>query len=129
MLFACGPEVMLRIESQSKGRSSTNLKLSGRMQADRLSELLAEIEKCDPLPSLDLEEVTLLDRDSVRFLIRCESEGVQLVNCPLYVQEWIERKRQMNDAPEFALPMSQFSQTILRGRYRCAVLGRCRRAR
>jgi hypothetical protein len=90
---------MLRIERQSKGRSSTNLKLSGRMQADELSELLAEIEKCNPLPSLDLEEVTLLDRDSVRFLIRCESEGVQLVNCPLFVREWVTRERgQMKDA-------------------------------
>jgi hypothetical protein len=92
---------MLRIERRSKGRSSTNLKLSGRVQADRLSELLAEIEKCDPLPSLDLEEVTLLDRDSVRFLIRCESEGIQLVNCSLYVREWITRERgQMNAAPD-----------------------------
>jgi hypothetical protein len=85
---------MLRIERQSKGRSSANLKLSGRLQANGLSELLAEIEKCDPPPSLDLEEVTLLDRDSVRFLIRCDSKGVQLVNCPLYVQEWIARERE-----------------------------------
>ena len=83
---------MLRIERQSKGRS-TNLRLSGRMQADGLSQLRAEIEKCNPQPSLDLEEVTLLDRDSVRFLIRCESEGMQLVNCSLYVQEWIMRER------------------------------------
>jgi len=90
-LFAGKPERMLRIEKQSKG-TSTNLKLSGRMQADGLSQLLAEIEKCDPLPSLDLEEVTLLDRDSVRFLIRCETEGIQLVNCPLYVREWITRE-------------------------------------
>ena len=92
-LFACEPDGMLRIERQSKGVSSTNLKLSGRMQADGLSELRAEIEKCNPLPSLDLEEVTLLDRDSVRFLIGCEAEGIQLVNCPLYVQEWITRER------------------------------------
>ena len=83
---------MLRIERRSKGRSSINLRLSGRMQADGLSELLAEIEKCNPR-SLDLEEVILLDRDSVRFLIRCESEGVQLVNCPLYVREWMTREQ------------------------------------
>ena len=71
------------------------------MQADGLAELAAEIEKCNPLPSLDLEEVTLLDRDSVRFLIRCESQGVQLVNCPLYVREWITREKgQMKDAPD-----------------------------
>jgi hypothetical protein len=92
---------MLRIERRSKGRSSTSLKLSGRMQVDGLSELLAEIEKCNPLPSLDLEEVTLLDRDSVRFLIRCESEGVQLVHCPLYVREWIRREKgQIKVAPD-----------------------------
>jgi hypothetical protein len=67
------------------------------MQADGLAELRTEIEKCSPVSSLDLEEVTLLDRDSVRFLIRCESEGIQLLNCPLYVQEWITRERgQMN---------------------------------
>lgn len=82
---------MLRIERQSNGKS-TNLKLSGRMQGDGLADLLAEIEKCNPRPSLDLEEVTLLDRDSVRFLIRCESEGVRLVNCSLYVREWITRE-------------------------------------
>jgi hypothetical protein len=99
VLFANELQDMLRIERQSKGRS-TNLKLSGRMQADGLSELRAEIGKCDPL-SLDLEEVTLLDRDSVRFLIHCESDGIQLVNCPLYVQEWITREAgKMNETPD-----------------------------
>ena len=83
---------MLRIERQSIG-TPTHLKLSGRMQADGLSELVAEIEKCNPLRSLDLAELTLVDRESVLFLIRCESEGVQLVNCPLYVREWITRER------------------------------------
>lgn len=82
---------MLRIQRRSESRSII-LKLSGRMQAEGLSDLLAEIEKCDSQPSLDLEEVTLLDRDSVRFLIRCETEGIQLVNCPLYVREWITRE-------------------------------------
>jgi len=83
---------MLRIERRSKGKS-ISLKLSGRMQADRLPELMGEIEKCKPRPSLDLEEVTLLDRESVRYLMRCESEGIQLINCPLYVQEWIAREK------------------------------------
>jgi hypothetical protein len=67
------------------------------MQADGLAELLAEMEKCNPERSLDLEEVTLVDRDSVRFLIRCESEGVQLVNCPLYVREWITKEKRANE--------------------------------
>jgi hypothetical protein len=99
---------MLRIERQSKTRSSTYLKLSGRMQAEGLAELLAEIEKCNRLPSLDLEEVNLLDRDSVRFLIRCESEGVKLVNCPLYVREWITREREQMRRARCSAHLSQF---------------------
>ena len=61
--------------------------------------MLAEIEKCNHPPILDLKEVTLLDRDSVRFLIRCESDGIQLVNCPLYVREWITRERAQMTEP------------------------------
>jgi hypothetical protein len=38
---------------------------------------------------LDLKEVRLVDRDVVKFLARCESQGAKLENCPLYVREWI----------------------------------------
>jgi hypothetical protein len=86
---------MLRIERRSEA-TSTNLKLSGRMQADGLPELVAEIGKCNPL-TLDLEEVTLLDRESVQFLIHCESQGIQLVNCSLYIQEWVSREREQTN--------------------------------
>jgi hypothetical protein len=100
-LFAYEPEGMLRIERQLEGASSTYLKLSGRMQADGLSELVAEIEKCGNPPILDLAEINLVDHVSVLFLIRCESQGVQIVNCPLYVREWVTRERcQVSDAPD-----------------------------
>jgi hypothetical protein len=42
---------------------------------------------------LDLSEVTLVDIAVVRFLISCENEGVELVECPPYVREWILRER------------------------------------
>jgi hypothetical protein len=42
---------------------------------------------------LDLREVTLVDVGIVRFLISCENEGVELVQCPLYVREWMFRER------------------------------------
>ena len=85
---------MLRIETLL-GKTSTVLKLSGRIQEENLSELQTEIERCADSPKLDLKDVNLLDRRSVRFLIRCESQGIQLVNCPLFIQAWItcERRR------------------------------------
>jgi len=43
--------------------------------------------------ALDLEDLTLVDRDSVRFLADREMDGTALRNCPLYIREWIERER------------------------------------
>ena len=48
---------------------------------------------CDDRKILDLNEVTLVDLGVVRFLICCEDEGVELVQCPPYVREWILRER------------------------------------
>src|SRR5262249_42189476 len=42
---------------------------------------------------LDLNEVRLVDRAAVAFLRRCESSGVGLKNCPVYVRESISRQR------------------------------------
>lgn len=85
---------MLRID-ESTGNNPTILKLSGRIQQEDLSDLQIEIERCADSPKLDLKDVNLLDRPSVRFLIQCESHGIQLINCPLFVEEWItcERRR------------------------------------
>src|ERR1700722_19124074 len=83
---------MLRIE-KLLDKTSTVLKLSGRIQEENLPELRTEIEHCTDSLKLDLKNVSILDRLSVRFLIRCESQGIQLVNCPLYIEEWITRER------------------------------------
>ena len=83
---------MLRIE-KLLNKTSTVLRLSGRIQEEYLSQLQTEIEQCTHTPKLDLNDVNLLDRSSVRFLMRCESQGIQLVHCPLYIQEWISRER------------------------------------
>jgi hypothetical protein len=85
---------MLRID-KTAGTTPTILKLSGRIQEEDLADLQIEIERCSDSPKLDLKDVNLLDRPSVRFLIQCESHGIQLINCPLFIEEWItcERRR------------------------------------
>jgi hypothetical protein len=83
---------MLRIERLLNKRA-TVLRLSGRIQEEYLFQLRTEIERCADAPKLDLEDVNLLDRPSVRFLVRYESQGIELLNCPLYIQEWIARDR------------------------------------
>jgi hypothetical protein len=83
---------MLRIE-KLLGETSTVLKLSGRLQEENLPMLRAEIEKCEHPPKLDLNDVNLSDRPSVRFLIESEAQGVRLVNSFLFIREWIARER------------------------------------
>ena len=50
----------------------------------------------------DLGEVTLVDLEVIRFLISCEDSGVELVQCPPYVREWILRERTEGVQPENA---------------------------
>jgi hypothetical protein len=89
---------MLRIE-KLLGNTPTVLKLSGRIQEENLSALQLEIEDCTHSPKLDLKDVKLLDRPSVRFLIQCESQGIQLINSPLFIREWITRERRKVPLP------------------------------
>ena len=83
---------MFRIEKNS-GEYVTKLRLSGRFQSEQIAIIRSEM--CDNCTSkvLDLSEVTLVDLAVVQFLIRCEDEGVGLIQCPLYVREWIQRER------------------------------------
>ena len=92
-----GDPTMLRIDRLTDG-GFTVLKLSGRIEEEYLAQLQSEIGHSGHSPKLDLRDVSLVDRASVRFLIRCELHGIQLANCPLYIQEWISRERGRADS-------------------------------
>ena len=83
---------MLSIEKDSDG-CVTRLKLSGRIQSDRIAFIRSALNEVCERKILDLSDVTLVDIDVVRFLIQCENEGLELVPCPPYVREWIVRER------------------------------------
>ena len=83
---------MLRIEKDSDG-CVTRLRLSGRIQADYVACLRSAMNDGCARRILDLREVTLVDLGVVRFLISVEDEGIELVQCPSYVREWMIRER------------------------------------
>ena len=83
---------MLRIKKDSDG-CVTRLEVSGRIQSDRIACIRSAMNDGCDRKVLDLSEVTLVDLPVVRFLIRCEDEGIELVRCPPYVREWINRER------------------------------------
>lgn len=88
----------LRIETLPRGRPV--VRLSGRMQSEHLPALQQYIDGPEFKPLLDLAEVTLVDVEAVRFLIRCEEAGMKLLNCPPYIRQWMDREqpdRPIND--------------------------------
>jgi hypothetical protein len=83
---------MLRIERDCDG-CVTRLRLIGRIESSLISCIRSAMSDCCAHKVLDLGEVTLVDLDVVRFLISSEDEGIELVQCPLYVREWMLRER------------------------------------
>ena len=82
----------LKIEKYSAGYSTT-IRLIGRMRAEHLPELEKQIKESESKIALDLEELNLVDVEVVRFLGRCEVEGVTLLNCSPYIRDWIGKER------------------------------------
>ena len=74
--------------------------LSGCLEAEQIPELtrLLELEASRRRVVLDLKEIRLVDRDGIRFLIRCQADGIKLEKAPAYVREWIARERETVNA-------------------------------
>jgi hypothetical protein len=83
---------MLRIEKDCEG-CVTRLRLIGRIESGLISCIQSAMSDCCAHKILDLSEVTLVDISVVRFLISSEDEGIELVQCPPYVREWMLRER------------------------------------
>jgi anti-anti-sigma regulatory factor len=83
---------MLKIQRKANGK--VIFTLSGRIEAEDIDELrrLLELEGTSRHIALDLKDVTLVDRDAVRFLADREADSIQLENCPVYLREWIGRE-------------------------------------
>jgi hypothetical protein len=82
----------LRITTGSDGQR-TALRLSGRIRSTDIESIREAMKGKAERIVLDLEEVTLVDLDVVRFLGASEAEGVELGNCSPYIRDWIFRER------------------------------------
>jgi len=82
----------LKIEKYPDG-DNTIIRLIGRLQAEHLEELEKQFRESGPPIMLDLDEVTLIDVEIVRFLGTCEARGAILLNCSPYIRDWIGKER------------------------------------
>jgi hypothetical protein len=84
---------MHKIQRSSNGQ--VVFTLSGPMDEEHIAELETYLKaegNRRPIV-LDLKDVTLVGRDAVIFLERCEADGINLRDCAAYVREWITRQR------------------------------------
>jgi hypothetical protein len=83
-----------RIETSARGRLAV-FTLSGRIETPAIAELRRLFELptnyCDIV--VDLKAVSIVCRDAMGFLARCEADGAKLENCPPYIREWMEREK------------------------------------
>ena len=64
-------------------------RVCGHVQAEHV-DTLQRLVACEEGPvGLDLDELTLVDRDAVNSLALCELRGIELRNCPLFLRDWI----------------------------------------
>jgi hypothetical protein len=85
---------MLKLERHSDGERTT-VRIAGRAQSEHLGEITNQMGGCGPNVILDLEEVTVVDVEVVRFLGSCEREGTELLHCPPYIREWISCEQRL----------------------------------
>jgi anti-anti-sigma regulatory factor len=80
---------MLKIKRKANG--DVVFTVIGRLEPDNLGELLQllAVEPAGRSIVLDLKDLVLVDREAVRFLGRCEGQGIVLRNCPPYIRGWM----------------------------------------
>ena len=92
------PNTVLKVR-KSESAGCAIFALSGRIEQKHLLELNALLQ-ADTNPAnntLDLAEVTLVDREVIVFLASCEAVGMRLENCPKFVRMWIDTRRDTPD--------------------------------
>jgi len=82
----------IRIEKETQ-KLKTKIRLSGRLQSKHLDQLRTQLEGAQSRIVLDLNGVTLVDVEIVRFMNACEKGGVELLHCWPYIQEWMIREK------------------------------------
>ena len=87
--------MMLKIDLTHDEEGFATLALVGKCNGMALGELRRAIEKARRTRkrvTIDLSEVTLLDKPSAQFLAAQAQEEVTLTNCPPYIEPWIDRE-------------------------------------
>jgi hypothetical protein len=89
----------LKIERFSE-QHRARIRLIGELRREQLTDVRSEIERDCLHVILDLDELDLVDIHAVQFLNACEDQKVKVVNCALFIREWMFQERASGREPE-----------------------------
>jgi hypothetical protein len=96
----CFQKIMTcRIDRVVIGPGLLILHISGQITGKDVDLLRSLLEQERSVVAIDLKDV-LVDREAIKLLAICESNGVELRNCPPYIREWVTRERAVINASE-----------------------------
>jgi hypothetical protein len=81
-----------RIERRVIEQGLLMLHISGRISETDVDTLRAVLDQEQCLVAIDLKDILIVDRETVKLLAMHESNGVELRNCPAYIREWLKRE-------------------------------------
>jgi hypothetical protein len=87
------PTMSCRIDRVVSTENLVLLFISGRITGEHVDVLRGVLEEDGDALAIDLKNVSLVDREAVKLLARCETNGTELRNCPPYIREWVTRER------------------------------------
>jgi anti-anti-sigma regulatory factor len=73
---------------------AVTLWLNGKFCEEAIPELqqsISEARVAHQRITIDLSEVTLVDRKAVEYISEQASTDIKLVNCPIYLRRWIKQ--------------------------------------
>jgi hypothetical protein len=85
---------MLKITPTRESEKSFRVRLCGQLTKEYIPEverLLAD-EGAASQTSLDLANVTFVDREAMEFLCSAKARNITIENCPSYVVRWIQQE-------------------------------------
>jgi len=65
------------------------VRVIGAARSEHIPEISRQLDLCGPCAALDLEEVTVVGADVIRFLLARKRQGTDLLHCPNYIHEWM----------------------------------------
>ena len=78
----------------------TRICLSGELRGEQLLNLRSEIDRFGHPAILELDEVSVVDLEGIRFLNEVQARGIQIVNCSPYIREWMLQEKRARRGEE-----------------------------